>query len=146
MKSYTLLRFVKLNLYLFGMYSLLTAAWYGITGKFDEGVSAVISEILFNAAIFSLMFTIGLLLWYRRTQIRIPVKDLSMKALEQRLEQIGYQRVEGKKIQDLQVYKPVPPKAPALAGKLFLRKSANFYHLEGPAKKLKSLEVWKLEK
>jgi hypothetical protein len=131
---------VKLNLYLFAMYSLLTAAWYGITGKFSDGTGTVLSEILFNAAIFSLMFTLGLLLWYRRTKIRIPVQDLSMKALEQQLEQIGYQRVAGISNESLQVYKPVPPKAPALAGKVFLQKSANFYHLEGPAKKVRELE------
>ncbi|MBX0335313.1 hypothetical protein K3G39_18920 [Pontibacter sp. HSC-14F20] len=140
MKHYTLQRFVKLNLYFFGMYGLLTAAWYGFTGRFGEdSTRGAISEILVNAAIFSLLFTIALLLWYRRTEIRIPVKSISPKALDQKLDEIGYERIPGKDKGAVQVYKPRPPKAPALAGRLFVQKSANFYHLQGPVSKLKSL-------
>ncbi|MDX5419321.1 MAG: hypothetical protein LPK09_08885, partial [Hymenobacteraceae bacterium] len=63
MKGYTLQRFVKLNLYFFGMYGLLTAAWYGLSGRFGENAGAAINEILLNAAIFSMMFTSALLVW-----------------------------------------------------------------------------------
>lgn len=145
MKNYTLLRFVKMNLYFFGMYGLLTAAWYGFTGRFSENDGSALQEILLNAAIFSLMFSAALLLWYRRTEIRIPVKELSAKALELRLEAIGYERVAAKSKSPIQVYKPRPPHAPALAGRVFLHKSANFYHLQGPRQQLKSLEVKKVE-
>ncbi|MBF8965224.1 hypothetical protein I0P70_18390 [Pontibacter sp. FD36] len=141
MKHYTLQRFVKLSLYFFGMYALLTAAWFGISGRFREDATGAINEILVNSAIFSLLFTIALLLWYRRTEIRIPVKSISSKALDQKLEEIGYERIPGKEKGAVQVYKPRPPKAPALAGRLFVQKSANFYHLQGPVSKLKSLEV-----
>lgn len=141
MKQYTLQRFVKLNLYFFGMYGLLTAAWYGITGRFGEDAGGAINEILVNAALFSLLFTIALLIWYRRTEIRIPIKSTSQKALEQKLEEIGYERVPGKEKGAVQVYKPRPPKAPALAGRVFVVKSLNFYHIQGPANKLKSLII-----
>ncbi|WP_299990977.1 hypothetical protein [uncultured Pontibacter sp.] len=139
MKNYTLQRFVKLSLYFFGMYALLTAAWFGISGRFGEDATGAINEILVNSAIFSLLFTIALLVWYRRTEIRIPVKSISSKALDQKLEEIGYERIPGKEKGAVQVYKPRPPKAPALAGRLFVQKSANFYHLQGPVSKLKSL-------
>ncbi|PVY37369.1 hypothetical protein [Pontibacter virosus] len=141
MKHYILQRFVKLNLYFFGMYGLLTAVWFGFTGRFSEDTSGAISEILVNAAIFSLLFTIALLVWYRRTEVRIPVKSISPKALDQKLIEIGYERIPCKNKGAVQVYKPRPPKAPALAGRLFVQKSANFYHLQGPVSKLKSLEV-----
>ncbi|EJF09879.1 MULTISPECIES: hypothetical protein [Pontibacter] len=141
MKNYTLQRFVKLSLYFFGMYALLTGAWFGISGRFGEDATGAINEILVNSAIFSLLFTIALLVWYRRTEIRIPVKNISPKALDQKLEEIGYERIPGKEKGAVQVYKPRPPKAPALAGRLFVQKSANFYHLQGPVSKLKSLKV-----
>lgn len=141
MKNYTLQRFVKLNLYLFGMYGLLTAAWFGVTGKFKEDVTGVVGEILINAAIFSLLFTIGLLLWYRRMEMRIPVKSISLKSLDQKLEEIGYERIPAKGKECVQVYKPRPPKASALAGRLFVQKSANFYHLQGPKMKLQSIKL-----
>ena len=141
MKNYTLLRFVKMSLYFFGMYGLLTAVWFGFSGRFSENVSGAINEILVNAAIFSLLFTIALMLWYRRTEVRIPVKNISQKALEQKLEEIGYERIPDKEKGAIQVYKPRPPKASALAGRLFVQKSANFYHLHGPVSKLKDLGV-----
>ena len=141
MKGYTLQRFVKLNLYFFGMYGLLTAAWYGLSGRFGENAGAAINEILLNAAIFSMMFTSALLVWYRRTERRIPVKAISQKELEHNLETIGYERIPAKDKEAAQVYKPRPPKAPVLAGKIFIRKSVNFYHVQGPRKKLDSLEV-----
>jgi hypothetical protein len=140
LKNYTLNRFVKLNLYFFLMYGVLTAAWYGISGRFSEDADSAVQEILLNAAIFALMFTTALLLWYRRTEIRIPVKDISPKALEQKLEAVGYERIKADPKQPTQVYKPRPPKAPALAGRIFLQKSANFYHLQGPRKVVLSLE------
>ncbi|SIT83027.1 hypothetical protein [Pontibacter indicus] len=141
MKNYTLLRFVKLSLYFFGMYGLLTAVWFGFSGRFSENASGAINEILVNAAIFSLLFTIALLLWFRRTEVRIPVTHISQKALEQKLEEIGYERIVDKVKGSVQVYKPRPPKASALAGRLFVQKSANFYHLHGPVSKLKDLSV-----
>jgi hypothetical protein len=140
MKYYTLQRFVKLNLYFFGMYSVLTAAWYGLSGRFGEDTGTAVNEILFNAAIFSFMFTVALLLWYRRTDIRIPVNKITLKALEQQMEGIGYLRVAGQKQQAVQVYKPAPPKAPVFAGKIFIRKTANFYLVQGPKKSVLSLE------
>ena len=141
MKNYTLQRFVKLSLYLFGMYGLLTAAWFGVTGRFKEEATGAVSEILVNAAIFSLLFTIGLLLWYRRMEMRIPVKSISPKTLDQKLEEIGYERIPAKEKETVQVYKPRPPRASALAGQLFVQKSANFYHLHGPKMKLESLQL-----
>ncbi|WP_299708139.1 hypothetical protein [uncultured Pontibacter sp.] len=141
MKNYTLNRFVKLNLYFFGMYGLLTAAWYGISGRFSEDAETAVQELFLNAAIFALMFTSALLLWYRRTEVRIPVKDISPKALELKLEAVGYERIKTDSKQPTQVYKPRPPKAPALAGRVFVQKSANFYHIQGPVSKLKSLGV-----
>lgn len=139
MKNYTLLRFVKLSLYFFGMYGLLTAVWFGFSGRFSENASGAVNEILVNAAIFSLLFTIALLLWFRRKEVRIPVKHISQKELDQKLEEIGYERIPDKG--SVQVYKPRPPKTSALAGRLFVQKSANFYHLQGPVSKLKDLEV-----
>jgi hypothetical protein len=141
LKNYTLQRFVKLNLYFFGMYGLLTAAWYGISGRFTEDTGTAINEIILNAAIFSFMFTSALLLWYRRKEIRIPLKALSAKALDQKLEAAGYEKVMANAKQPVQVYKPRPPKAPIFSGKIFVSKSANFYHVQGPVSKLKSLEV-----
>ncbi|WP_018478330.1 hypothetical protein [Pontibacter roseus] len=144
MKHYTLQRFVKLNLYFFAMYSLLTAVWFGVTGRFtEEDTGSAVNEILLNAAIFSLMFTTALLLWYRRAEVRIPVKAISAKHLEQKMEELGYLRLADQKQPAVQVYKPVPPKAPALAGRVFIWKSANFYHVQGPVGKLKSLEASK---
>ncbi len=141
MKNYTLQRFVKLNLYFFGMYGLLTAAWYGLSGKFGEEGANAWREVAVNAAIFSLLFTVALLVWYRRTEVRIPVKSMTQKQLEQQLETIGYERVPGKEKGAVQIYKPRPPKAPALAGRVFVQKSINFYHIQGPTGKLKSLGV-----
>jgi hypothetical protein len=141
MKNYTLLRFVKLSLYFFGMYGLLTAAWYGMSGRFGEDAQTAINELLLNAAIFSLMFTLTLLVWFRRTEVRIPIKALTPKALDQRLEAIGYERMITKNHTSLQVYKPRPPKASALAGRVLVQKSVNFYHIHGPVSKLKSLGV-----
>lgn len=146
MKNYTLLRFVKLNLYLFGMYSVLTAAWYGVSGRFGEEGVAAWQEVAVNAVIFALLFTVALLLWYRRTEIRIPIKSLSQKQLEHHLEAIGFARIPGKETGTAQVYKPCPPRAPALAGRVFVQKSANFYHIQGPKKELKSLGVKKAER
>ncbi|MBD1395806.1 hypothetical protein H9Q13_01400 [Pontibacter sp. JH31] len=141
MKNYTLQRFVKLNLYFFGMYGLLTAAWYGLSGRFGEDAGTAIQEILSNAAIFSLMFTTALLVWYRRTELRIPVKTISQSGLEDKLETLGYERIPAPNKGAAQVYKPRPPKAPVLAGKIFVLKSTKFYHVRGPLRKLESLEV-----
>jgi hypothetical protein len=146
MKNYTLQRFVKLNLYFFGMYGLLTAAWYGLSGRFGEEGAHAWREVAVNAAIFSLLFTVALLLWYRRTEVRIPIKSMPQKQLEHQLEAVGYERAPSKETGTVQVYKPRPPKAPALAGRVFVQKSANFYHIQGPVQKLKSLEVRKGER
>jgi hypothetical protein len=140
MKNYTLQRFVKMSFYFFGMYGLLTAAWYGLSGEFSEDAGQALNEILVNAAIFSLMFTLALLLWYRRTEKRIPVKAISQKELDKKLETIGYERIPAKDKGAVQVYKPRPPKAPVLAGRIFVQKSANFYHVQGPKKAVLSLE------
>ncbi|MFD2245307.1 hypothetical protein [Pontibacter ruber] len=140
MKNYTLLRFLRLNLYFFLMYSLLTAIWYGITGRFSGDTSILIAEILLNAAIFSLMFSLLILVLYRRTEARIPVQKLSVKTLQQQLEEIGFTPVKQSKTQEYQVYKATPPRASALAGKVFVRKTANFYLVEGPEKYVRKVK------
>lgn len=135
MKHYTLQRFVKLNLYFFVLYSLLTATWYAVTGRFAAGAAQVISEIVFNAAIFSFLFSLGILLWYRRTEVRIPAKELSIKQLNLRLEELGYQKLVSGDVQpQTSIYKPAPPGASVFAGRVFVQKKANFYLVEGPAK------------
>ncbi|WP_266205010.1 hypothetical protein [Pontibacter kalidii] len=140
MRNYTLMRFVRLNLYFFAMYFVLTAIWYGLSGKFSEGSTGMLlQEIAFNAAVFSLLFSITMLVLYRRTRLRVPVGKYSPKQLQQRLEEIGFVRTSESK-QPLQVYKPTPPKASALAGNLFVQQSANFYLVEGPKKYLGKLE------
>lgn len=135
MKHYTLQRFVKLNLYFFVLYSLLTAIWYVVTGRFAAGAAQVISEILFNAAIFSLLFSLNILLWYRRTEVRIPAKELSIKQLNLRLEELGYRKLVSGDVQPQNsIYKPAPPKVSVFAGRIFVQKKANLYLVEGPAK------------
>lgn len=138
MKNYTLLRFVKLNLYFFVMYSLLTALWYGLSGKFAGAAGTVLQEIALNAAVFSLLFSVSILLWYRRTEFRIPVQKYKPEQLRQKIEEAGYLKVSGHK-HAYEVYKPAPPKAPALAGKIFVQKTTNFYVLQGPTKYLKGI-------
>ena len=139
MRNYSLLRFLKLNLYFFLMYSLLTGAWYAITGKFDKNTSATIAELLFTAVVFSLLFSLAIVVWFRRDERRIPLKRVTIKELDKELTQIGYQRVPGKAKQTIN-YKPEPPKASALAGKIFVQQSANFWHLHGPVKYLKLIK------
>ncbi len=139
MRNYTLMRFVRLNLYFFAMYFVLTAIWYGLNGRFSEtGTSQLLQEISINAAVFSLLFTLTMLLMYRRTEVRVPVKQFTSKQLQLRLEEIGYVRAKDEK-QPVQVYKPTPPKASALAGKVFVQQTANFWLLEGPKKYLGKL-------
>lgn len=139
MKNYTLQRFVKLNLYFFCMYSVLTAVWYGINGRFSENFGAL-DEIFLNAAFFSLIFTISILVWYRRTELRIPVTALSQTALDKALQEIGFLKISGVQDNKQTIYKPAPPKAPVLAGKIFVARSANFYHLQGAKRILKTLQ------
>lgn len=131
------MRFVKLNIYFFGMYGLLTCIWYGITGRFSESTEVAFREILVTSAFFSLAFSIMVLIWYRRTSIRIPVKSISKKELNKKLEETGYTKIEQEGKQPVQTYKPVPPKASALGGKIFLAQDASYYHLNGPKKFLK---------
>ncbi|TPE42129.1 hypothetical protein [Pontibacter mangrovi] len=134
MRNYTLLRFVRLNLYFFVMYCLLTAAWYGLNGRFaEEGSAQLLQEIAFNAALFSLLFSITMLVLYRRIEVRVPLQKYTSKQLQQRLEEIGFTKAQD------QVYKPVPPKASAMAGKVFVQKTTNFWILEGPKKYLEKL-------
>lgn len=140
MKNYVLMRFVKLNIYFFGMYGLLTCIWYGITGRFSENTEVVFREILVTSTFFSLAFSVMVLIWYRRSSIRIPVKSISKKELTQKLEETGYSRVEQEEKQPVQIYKPVPPKASAMAGKIFLAQDGSYYHLNGPSKFLKMIE------
>ncbi|MCX2740813.1 hypothetical protein [Pontibacter anaerobius] len=141
MRNYTLMRFVRLNSYFFAMYSVLTAIWYGLSGKFSEGESMIlIQEIGFNAAVFSVLFIITMLVLYRRTEVRVPVKKYSPKQLQQRLEDVGFVKADSKK-QPRQVYKPTPPKASALAGNVFVQQTANFWLLEGPKKFIGKLEA-----
>ena len=134
-----MLRFLKLNLYFFLMYSLLTGAWYAITGKFDKNTSATIAELLFTAVVFSLLFSLAIVVWFRRDERRIPLKRVTIKELDKELAQIGYRRVQGKAKQTIS-YKPEPPKGSALAGKIFVQQSANFWHLHGPVKYLKLIK------
>ncbi|ARS34639.1 hypothetical protein [Pontibacter actiniarum] len=142
MKNYSLLRFVKLNLYFFGMYSLLTAVWYALSGKFTAGAAgAALQEIAQDGALFALLFSLAMLLLYRRTELRLPTQAYTLQQLQQYLAAAGYLQVQAKgKEQLLLVYKPVPPRAPALAGKVFVQQTANFFVLQGPAKLLKELQ------
>ncbi|MDX5436765.1 MAG: hypothetical protein LPK03_06190 [Pontibacter sp.] len=140
MRNYTLMRFVRLNLYFFAMYAALTAIWYGLSGRFAEaGTAQLLQEISINAAVFSLVFSLTMLILYRRTEVRVPVKKYTPKQLQQRLEEIGFVATNNQK-QPLQIYKPVPPKASALAGNVFVQQTANFWLMEGPKKYLGRLE------
>ena len=134
------MRFVRLNLYFFLMYFALTAIWYLLSGRFSEvGTAQLLREISINAALFSLVFSMTMLILYRRTEVRVPVKKYTSKQLQQRLEEIGFTKANEQK-QPLQVYKPTPPKASALAGNVFVQQTANFWLLEGPKKYLGKLE------
>lgn len=134
------MRFVRLNLYFFVMYFALTAIWYGLSGRFSEmDTTQLLREISINAALFSLVFSITMLILYRRTLVRVPVQKYTSKQLQQRLEEIGFTKANEQK-QPLQVYKPTPPKASALAGNVFVQQTANFWLLEGPKKYLGKLE------
>lgn len=134
------MRFVRLNLYFFVMYFALTAVWYGLSGRFSEmDTTQLLREISINAALFSLVFSITMLILYRRTLVRLPVQKYTSKQLQQRLEEIGFTKTNEQK-QPLQVYKPTPPKASALAGNVFVQQTANFWLLEGPKKYLGKLE------
>lgn len=137
MRNYVLMRFVKLNIYFFGMYSLLTCIWYWITGRFSEDSTLIFREIMITSAFFSLAFSIMVLVWYRRISIRVPVKSISKKELQQIVEAAGYAKVESEGKQPVQIYKPVPPKASAMAGKIFIQQDINFYNLNGPKRFLK---------
>lgn len=137
MKNYVLMRFVKLNIYFFAMYGTLTCIWYGITDRFNENSDLVFREIMVTSAFFSLAFSIMVLTWYSRTSIRIPVKSISKKELQQKVEATGYGKVALKEKQPVQVYKPVPPRASAMAGKIFIHQDINFYNLTGPKRFLK---------
>ncbi|WP_187264603.1 hypothetical protein [Pontibacter beigongshangensis] len=139
MKNYSLLRFVKLNLYFFSIYSLLTGLWYAVTNRFETDAATAVKEILFNAAIFSLLFTLLMLGWYRRTRLMLATTKTSYAELQKRLAAIGYEKVSQPKKSTIEVYKPTPPKAAAMAGKLFVSKSPSFYIVEGPARLLKKL-------
>ncbi|WP_299760780.1 hypothetical protein [uncultured Pontibacter sp.] len=139
MRHYTLLRFVRLNLYFFAMYCLLTAVWYGLSGKFSgASITLVLQEIAFNAAVFSLLFSITMLVLYRRTALRVPVKKYTQNQLQHCLQDAGFVKASQEK-QPLQVYKPTPPKASALAGNVFVQQSANYWLLEGPKKYIDKL-------
>lgn len=138
MRYYSLLRFLKLSLYFFLMYTLLTAVWYGITGKFKEDTAATITEIMVTAVLFSLLFSVTIVIWYRREERRIPLKSITAKELDKKLETIGFTRTQHKE-KHTRIYKPVPPKAAALAGRIFVQQSANFYHLHGPVRYLGKL-------
>lgn len=134
------MRFVRLNLYFFAMYAALTAFWYGLSGRFAEaGTAHLLQEIGINAAVFSLVFSLTMLILYRRTEVRVPVKRYTPKQLQQSLEEIGFVKTDNQK-QPLQVYKPAPPKASALAGNVFVQQTANFWLMEGPKKYLGKLE------
>ncbi|MBF9254626.1 hypothetical protein I2I11_15080 [Pontibacter sp. 172403-2] len=141
MKHYTLQRFVKLNLYFFVLYSLLTAAWYAASGRFAADATLAAGEIVFNAAIFSLLFSLSILVWYRRAAIQIPVKELSIKQLNARLEELGYRKLaSGNTPSQTSTYKPAPPGASVFAGKVFVQKKADFYLIEGPARYVKRIQ------
>jgi len=134
------MRFVRLNLYFFVMYFALTAIWYLLSGRFSEvETTQLLREISINAALFSLVFSLTMLILYRRTLVRLPVQKFTSKQLQQRLEEIGFTKANEQK-QPLQVYKPTPPKASALAGNVFVQQTANFWLLEGPKKYLGKLE------
>ncbi|WP_114784847.1 hypothetical protein [Botryobacter ruber] len=139
MKNYSLIRFVKLNIYFLAAYSILTGIGYAVMGKFTGQAVETWNEILFNAAIFSLVFSLAILLLYRRTDLRLPNTRVSYKALENRLLEVGYEPVPQPEKAIYQEFKPVPPKAAALAGKVFVLKTPNFYIVEGPARYLKKL-------
>ncbi len=140
MGNYVLMRFVKLNLYFFIMYSLLTCIWYFITDRFEGDSVVIFREIIITSAFFSLAFSIMVLVWYRRSSIRIPVKGISKKELQQKVEAAGYAKVESGNKQALQIYKPVPPKASAMAGKIFIQQDISFYQSHGPKLFLKLVE------
>ncbi|TXK44293.1 hypothetical protein FVR03_14025 [Pontibacter qinzhouensis] len=140
MKNYVLLRFVKLNLYFFSAYSLLTGLWYAFTNRFETEAGTAVKEIMLNAAIFSLLFTLLLLLWYRRTRLLVATTKISYPELQKRLSDMGYEQVKLSQKSNTEVYKPTPPKAAAMAGKLFVSKSPSFYIIEGPARLLKQLD------
>ncbi|MFT2011338.1 hypothetical protein ACMA1I_21885 [Pontibacter sp. 13R65] len=139
MKHYTLLRFVKLNLYFFSAYCLLTGLWYGVTNRFETEAATVVKEIMLNAAIFGLLFSLLMLSWYRRTRLLLATTKISYAELQQRLSAIGFEKVPQAQKSKMEVYKPTPPKAAAMAGKLFVSKSPSFYIVEGPARLLKKL-------
>lgn len=140
MKNYMLMRFVKLNLYFFIMYSLLTCIWYGITGRFKVAPETVFREVMITSAFFSLAFSVMVLLWFRRTSVRIPVKQTNRKELQQKVEALGYAKLDSAGQEPMQVYKPVPPKASAMAGKIFIQQNGSYYNLNGPAKFLKLMK------
>lgn len=134
------MRFVRLNLYFFAMYCVLTAIWYGLSGRFSEvGAAQLLQDIAFNAAVFSLLFSLTMLILYRRVEVRLPVKKYSSRQLQQRLEEVGFVKADEQK-QPLQVYKPTPPKASALAGNVFVQQTANFWLVDGPKKYIGKLE------
>lgn len=137
MRNYVLMRFVKLNLYFFAMYSLLTCIWYYITGRFEGNSEVIFREIMITSAFFSLAFSMMVLVWYRRTSIRIPLKSISKKELQLKVETAGFSKVKSNSKQSIQIYKPVPPKAAAMAGKIFIQQDINFYQLHGPKRFLK---------
>lgn len=138
MRNYSLLRFLKLSVYFFLMYSLLTGVWYAITGKFKENAAATITELAVTSVVFSLLFSVAIVVWFRRDERRIPLKTITTKELDKKLVKIGYSYAPAKD-KTTRIYKPVPPKASALAGKIFVQQSANFWHLHGPVRYLKNL-------
>ncbi len=140
MRHYALRRFTSLFLYFFGMYSLITAIWYSVNGRFKASAAEAVSEIVLHGGIFALMFGLLMMVLYRRKELRLPVLKVKNAQLEQGLQQIGYEPSKKQPLAGVKVYKPVPPVAASLAGKLFLHKTANFYHLEGPAKYVDRLE------
>ncbi len=138
MKNYSLLRFLKLNLYFFLTYMAFTAIWYGVNGRFKEDGFIALVEMVTTAVVFALLFGTAIILWYNRTERRIPLKSIAPKELDKKLLELGFERKTDKS-KTIKTYKPVPPKAPSLAGKIFILQSANFYHLHGPARFLKKL-------
>lgn len=139
MKNYALIRSVKLGIYFFAVYAVFTAIWYLISGRFKDGTTDAVSELFVTAAWFALLFSFMMVLWFRRTEIRLPLKEINQKQLEQKLADLGFERVKKTSGEKIQTYKPIPPKASAMAGKVFISRSANFYHLQGPVKYLKKL-------
>lgn len=137
-----MLRFVRLNLYFFVMYSLLTMLWYAVSGNLaGRGFIEVLQEVSLNGAVFALLFSLAILIWYRRGSRRVPVQQVTLAQLQQRLQEAGYVKVEGQTLEQVQVYKPAPPRAPALAGKVFVQRTTNFYVLQGPIKYIKKVLV-----